>query len=233
MQLAGKAYGITYGGIVVGATSTILRWLRRAGLTRKELRAAEQDRPDVAKERRRWRAWQRYMDPARFVFLDETGTSTNMVRRYGRCERGARRSTPRPGDWKTTTFVAGLRASGVVAPRPRRTDDGRVVQGLRGADAGAGPLARRRGVTSGPQGGRRARGTPGVGSVLCISRPTARTSTRSSSSSPSSKPCSGQPPGPRTRSGPPSAKPSTPSPKPNARTTSPTPATSSPKSNPL
>jgi transposase len=71
----------------------------------------------VAKERRRWRAWQRYMDPARFVFLDETGTSTNMVRRYGRCERGERLVDATPwGHWKTTTFVAGLRASGVVAP---------------------------------------------------------------------------------------------------------------------
>jgi hypothetical protein len=25
------------------------------------------------------------MDPARFVFLDETGTATNMARHYGRC----------------------------------------------------------------------------------------------------------------------------------------------------
>jgi hypothetical protein len=32
----------------------------------------------------------RYMDPDRFVFLDETGASTNMVRRYGRCPRGER-----------------------------------------------------------------------------------------------------------------------------------------------
>jgi hypothetical protein len=34
--------------------------------------------------------WQRFMDLERFVFLDETGASTNMVRRYGwgaRCER--------------------------------------------------------------------------------------------------------------------------------------------------
>jgi hypothetical protein len=44
----------------------------------------------VARERRHWRVWQRYMDPARFVFLDETGASTNMVRRYGRCPRGER-----------------------------------------------------------------------------------------------------------------------------------------------
>jgi hypothetical protein len=41
------------------------------------------------------------MDPARFVFLDETGTATNMARRYGRSPLGA---------------VAGLRQSGVVAP---------------------------------------------------------------------------------------------------------------------
>ena len=81
------------------------------------MRAAEQNRPDVAKERRRWRVWQRYMDPARFVFLDETSATTNMVRRYGRCARGERLVDATPwGHWKTTTFVAGLRSSGVIAP---------------------------------------------------------------------------------------------------------------------
>ena len=30
------------------------------------------------------------MDPSRFVFLDETGASTNMTRRYGRCAKGER-----------------------------------------------------------------------------------------------------------------------------------------------
>ena len=48
--------------------------------------------------------------PARLVFLDETGTSTNMVRRYGRCPRGERLVDATPwGHWKITTFVAGLR----------------------------------------------------------------------------------------------------------------------------
>ncbi len=71
----------------------------------------------MARERRHWRVWQRYMDPARFVFLDETGTSTNMVRRYGRCPRGERLVDATPwGHWKITTFVAGLRASGLIAP---------------------------------------------------------------------------------------------------------------------
>ena len=71
----------------------------------------------MAAERRRWRVWQRYMDPARFVFLDETGAATNMVRRTGWSLRGERLADNAPhGHWKTTTFVAGLRTSGIVAP---------------------------------------------------------------------------------------------------------------------
>ena len=51
------------------------------------------------------------------MFLDETGASTNMVRRTGWGPRGARVVVRAPhGHWKTTTFVAGLRASGIVAP---------------------------------------------------------------------------------------------------------------------
>jgi len=81
------------------------------------LRAAEQDRPDVAAKRRRWRSWQPFMDPARFVFLDETATATNMTRRYGRSPSEQRLVAAVPhGHWKTTTFLAGLRQSGVVAP---------------------------------------------------------------------------------------------------------------------
>jgi hypothetical protein len=57
------------------------------------------------------------MDPARFVFLDETGTATNMARRYGHSPSGRRLVAAVPhGHWRTTTFVAGLRQSGIVAP---------------------------------------------------------------------------------------------------------------------
>ena len=71
----------------------------------------------MARARRRWRVWQRFMDPDRFVFLDETGATTNMVRRYGWGPRGERLIDAAPwGHWKTTTVVAGLRASGLVAP---------------------------------------------------------------------------------------------------------------------
>lgn len=79
--------------------------------------AAEQDRSDVRQKRRFWRSWQPYMDPARLVFLDETATATNMTRRYGRCPSNERLVASVPhGHWKTTTFVAGLRQSGIVAP---------------------------------------------------------------------------------------------------------------------
>ena len=57
------------------------------------------------------------LDPARLVFVDETWTSTNMTRTRGRALGGVRLVMAAPlGHWKTTTFVAGLRAEGVVAP---------------------------------------------------------------------------------------------------------------------
>ena len=81
------------------------------------MRAAEQERPDVVTKRRRWRGWQTFMDPARFVFLDETATTTDMARRYGRSSLGTRLVGAVPhGHWKTTTLIAGLRENGVIAP---------------------------------------------------------------------------------------------------------------------
>ena len=51
------------------------------------------------------------------MFIDETWASTNMARRYGRAPRGQRLRVGVPhGHWKTTTFVAGLRATGLIAP---------------------------------------------------------------------------------------------------------------------
>jgi transposase len=51
------------------------------------------------------------------VFVDETGASTKMARRCGRARRGARCVAAVPhGHWKTTTFVGGLRVSGIDAP---------------------------------------------------------------------------------------------------------------------
>ena len=68
-------------------------------------------------KRDEWKAAQPTLDPDRLVFVDETWASTNMARRYGRSLKGQRLVCPVPhGHWKTTTFVAALRADGLTAP---------------------------------------------------------------------------------------------------------------------
>ena len=69
------------------------------------------------KRRQTWSEAQRDLDPQRLVFIDETWASTNMARRHGRAPRGERLRCGVPhGHWKTTTFVAALRLTGMVAP---------------------------------------------------------------------------------------------------------------------
>ncbi len=71
----------------------------------------------MARRRHHWRNWQTWLRPERLVFIDETGAKTNMARLRGRSRRGRRLNVSLPwGHWKTTTFVAGLRTSGLVAP---------------------------------------------------------------------------------------------------------------------
>jgi transposase len=81
------------------------------------LRAAEQDRADIAEARDGWRAGQPDLNPESLVFIDETGAKTNLVRLYGRAPRGQRLVAPVPhGHWMTTTFVAALRHDEITAP---------------------------------------------------------------------------------------------------------------------
>lgn len=57
------------------------------------------------------------LDPEQLVFIDETWTKTNMTRPRGRSLRGERLVASVPySHWKTTTFLAGLRTRGMVAP---------------------------------------------------------------------------------------------------------------------
>ena len=68
-------------------------------------------------QRRAWFEGQLDLDPERLVFIDETWTATNMTRSHGRCARGERLRMGFPhGHRKTTTLVAGLRMSGMIAP---------------------------------------------------------------------------------------------------------------------
>ena len=103
---------------IPGSRSALQRFFDRHNVSfKKSLHAAEQKRADVARARRRWIREQGMLDPARLVFIDETATSTNMVRLRGRCPRGERLIASVPhGHWKTITFVAGLRHDGIVAP---------------------------------------------------------------------------------------------------------------------
>jgi len=57
------------------------------------------------------------LDAGKLIFLDETWTTTNMVRLYGRAPRGQRVIDAVPhGHWHISTFIGGLRQSGMVAP---------------------------------------------------------------------------------------------------------------------
>jgi hypothetical protein len=77
----------------------------------------EQDRPDIAEPRDAWRAEQEEMSRGRSVFIDETGASTKLARRHGRCRHGQRFDVALPhGRRTTTTFVDGLTNRCCIAP---------------------------------------------------------------------------------------------------------------------
>src|SRR6266699_3163843 len=166
---------------------------------KKIVHASEQERADVAEARQRWKEDQPALDPARLVFIDETGTSTNMARLRGRCRRGERLVGRVPhGHWKITTFIAGLRCDAVTAPfvidRPmnglifRTYLEHCLIPTLTPGDIvimdnlPAHKVAGVREIIE------------AVGARLVSCRPTRPTSTRSNNSSPSSKPCCERPP---------------------------------------
>lgn len=67
--------------------------------------------------RQRWRAWLPLRDVRQYVFLDECGVTTDLLRRYGRSPRGERLRDHAPcGHWETHTVIAGLRLEGLAAP---------------------------------------------------------------------------------------------------------------------
>jgi len=75
-------------------------------------------------QRQAWREEFAAIDPARLVFVDESGASTAMDRTYGRAPSGVRVDGPVPhGHWKTTTLTAAVRLDG-VPPSACLTFDG-------------------------------------------------------------------------------------------------------------
>jgi len=72
----------------------------------------------VLNRRRDWFTGQIDLDPTKLVFIDETGASTNLARKGGRCRRGQRLRVGVPhGHYKTVTLVAGIRLRGLVAQK--------------------------------------------------------------------------------------------------------------------
>jgi transposase len=88
-----------------------------ASRLKKTVHADEQRRPDVAADRRRWQDTQPLHDAGAYIFIDESGVTTDLLRRYGRSPRGVRLRDYTPyGHWQTHTVIAGLRVDGLVAP---------------------------------------------------------------------------------------------------------------------
>jgi transposase len=55
------------------------------------------------------------LDPAKLIFLDESGAKTNLTRRCGRALKGQRVHARTPhGHWQTTTMMSSLRLDGTT-----------------------------------------------------------------------------------------------------------------------
>jgi transposase len=95
--------------------AALCRALKTLKLPRKKKipRAAEQGKPAVQEKRRVFIEKLATLDPARLVFVDESGATTAMTRRYGRAPRGERLYGEVPGQWKSVTLIAALRLAGV------------------------------------------------------------------------------------------------------------------------
>lgn len=83
---------------------------------KKTLRAQEQDSAENLWLRQGWWELVAEVDPAYLVFVDESGVTTEMTRRYGwgACSERVREAVP-AGHWRTLTVLAALSCEGVLA----------------------------------------------------------------------------------------------------------------------
>jgi hypothetical protein len=213
-------------GIRIGRSS-VDRFVKARGLTLKKSRSTLPNRTGrMSRPRAAWRDRQPGMNSAQFVFIDETWATTNMTRQRGRCPRCERLVAAVPhGHWKTSTFVAALRTTGLTAPLVL---DGAIngeafrayVEQILAPTLAPGDIVIMDNLGSHKVAGiREAIEACGVSCSTC--RPTAPISTRSSYPSPSSRRSSARPPrAPAMPSGTQSADSSTASRRESAPTTS-------------
>ena len=70
----------------------------------------------MVRARKVWRCRQKGFDPARLIFLDESGAKTNLTRLYGRAPRSERAIGRCPaGHWQTITMISSIRLDGSTA----------------------------------------------------------------------------------------------------------------------
>lgn len=83
---------------------------------KKSLYAQEQDSEQNQRRRQAWREALNQIDAKRLLFLDESGVTTEMTRRYGRAPGGQRVREANPaGHWKTLTLLGAMSVEGLVA----------------------------------------------------------------------------------------------------------------------
>jgi transposase len=83
---------------------------------KKSLHATERDTEENRRRREVFLDRLRSISPEQLIFLDESGVSTQMTRRYGRAPRGVRvhESTPE-GNWKILTILGAMSLHGMIA----------------------------------------------------------------------------------------------------------------------
>ena len=93
-----------------------MRWPNLAGLAKKTFRAAEQERPEVQRQRAAFQDTVKPRTPDDFVFLDEAGCHQAMARLYARAPRGQRALATKPVNrGRHVTVLGALSLAGMVA----------------------------------------------------------------------------------------------------------------------
>jgi len=83
---------------------------------KKSLHAVERDTEANRKRREEFLEHIRAIPPERLIYLDESGVTTSMTRRYGRCVGGRRIHEATPGGhWKILTILSAMSTRGLIA----------------------------------------------------------------------------------------------------------------------
>lgn len=96
-------------GRKTSASGGISRAIKRLGINRKKksIEPSERSKPHVMELRAKFMAKQAGLDPARLVFIDETGVHVSMTRRYARGYPGQRIKDDVPKNRGTVTTIIG------------------------------------------------------------------------------------------------------------------------------